>query len=67
MLYGLFQSEEGRQVLQKALLGVPIIGMDSGFFALMRSLLGKHPRIYRSAFQALSKRVGLEVQKVTGW
>ena len=66
MLYGLFQSEEGRQVLQKALLGVPIIGMDGSFFALMRGLLGKHPRIYRSAFQALSKRVGLEVQKVTG-
>ncbi len=66
MLYGLFQSEEGRQVLQKALLGVPIIGMDSSFFSLMRSLLGKHPRIYRSAFHALGKRVGLEVQKVTG-
>ncbi len=67
MLYGLFQSEEGRQVLQKALLGVPIIGMDSSFFALMRSLLGKHPRLYRSAVQAVSARVGLELQKAIGW
>jgi len=66
MLYGLFQSAEGRQVLQKALLGVPIIGMDSSFFALMRSLLGKHPRLYRSALHALSKRVGLELQRVVG-
>lgn len=66
MLYGLFQSAEGRQVLQKALLGVPIIGMDSSFFALMQSLLGKHPRLYRSALHALSKRVGLELQRVVG-
>lgn len=66
MLYGLFQSEEGRKVLQKALLGVPIIGMDSNFFALMRSLLGKHPRLYRSALHALGKRVGLELQRVMG-
>jgi len=66
MLYGLFQSAEGHQVLQKALLGVPIIGMDGSFFALMRSLLGKHPRLYRSALHALSKRVGLELQRVAG-
>ena len=66
MLYGLFQSEEGQQVLQKALLSVPIIGMDSNFFALMRSLLGKHPRLYRSALRAVSTRVGLELQKVMG-
>ena len=66
MLYGLFQSAEGQQVLQKALLSVPIIGMDSSFFALMRSLLGKHPRLYRSALHAISKRVGLELQKVIG-
>ena len=66
MLYGLFQSEEGRQVLQKALLSVPIIGMDSNFFALMRGLLGKHPRLYRSAFHALGKRMGGELQRVAG-
>ena len=66
MLYGLFQSPEGQQVLQKALLGVPIIGMDSSFFALMRSLLGKHPRLYRSALHAVSMRVGLELQKIIG-
>ncbi len=67
MLYGLFQSPEGQQVLQKALLSVPIIGMDSSFFALMRSLLGKHPRLYRSALHAVSTRMGLELQKVIGW
>ncbi len=61
MLYGLFQSEEGQQVLQKALLGVPIIGMDSNFFSLMRGLLGRHPRLYRSALHALGKRVGLRL------
>ena len=66
MLYGLFQSAEGQQVLQKALLSVPIIGMDSSFFALMRSLLGKHPRLYRSALHAVSTRIGLELQKVIG-
>ncbi len=64
MLYNLFQSEEGQQVLQRALLSVPIIGMDSNFFSLMRGLLGRHPRLYRSALHALSRRVGLELQKV---
>ena len=66
MLYGLFQSEEGQQVLQRALLSVPIIGMDGNFFSLMRGLLGRHPRLYRSALHALSKRVGLELRKVGG-
>jgi len=62
----LFQSAEGQQVLQKALLSVPIIGMDSSFFALMRSLLGKHLCLYRPALHAVSTRVGLELQKVIG-
>lgn len=57
MLYGLFASPEGHKVLQSALLETPIIGMDSNFFNLLRSLLGKHPRIYRSAFQALWQRM----------
>ncbi len=57
MLYGLFASPEGHKILQSALLETPIIGMDSNFFALLRGLLSKHPRIYRSAFQALWQRV----------
>lgn len=57
MLYGLFASPEGHKILQSALLETPIIGMDSNFFSLLRGLLGKHPRIYRSAFQAVWQRV----------
>ncbi len=57
MLYGLFNSDEGRKVLQHALLEVPIIGMDSNFFGLIRGLLSRHPRIYRSALQAVWQRV----------
>ncbi|MBV9615183.1 MAG: FAD-dependent monooxygenase [Ktedonobacteraceae bacterium] len=57
MLYGLFASPEGHKILQSALLETPIIGMDSSFFSLLRSLLSKHPRIYRSAFQAVWQRV----------
>jgi hypothetical protein len=57
LLYGLFASPGGRQVLQRTLLETPIIAMDSSFFALLRSLLGQHPRLYGSAFQALWGRV----------
>jgi geranylgeranyl diphosphate/geranylgeranyl-bacteriochlorophyllide a reductase len=57
MLYSLFASSEGRQVLQRTLLETPIIAMDSSFFTLLRSLLGQHPRLYGSAFQALWQRV----------
>jgi flavin-dependent dehydrogenase len=57
MLYGLFASPEGHKLLQSALLETPIIGMDSNFFHLLRNLLSKHPRIYRSAFQALWQRI----------
>src|SRR5579875_3791516 len=57
MLYGLFNTDEGHKVLQHALLETPIIGMDSNFFNLLRSLLSRHPRIYRSAFQAVWQRV----------
>jgi digeranylgeranylglycerophospholipid reductase len=57
MLYGLFASPEGQKVLQHALLEIPIIGMDSNFFNLLRGLLSSHPRIYRSAFQAVWQRV----------
>jgi digeranylgeranylglycerophospholipid reductase len=57
MLYGLFASPEGHKILQSALLETPIIGMDSNFFGLLRNLLSKHPRIYRSAFKAVWQRV----------
>ena len=57
MLYGLFGSPAGRQLLQRTLLETPIIGMDSGFFALLRSLLGQHPRLYGSAVQAVWQRI----------
>jgi flavin-dependent dehydrogenase len=57
MLYGLFASPEGHKILQSALLETPIIGMDSNFFSLLQGLLSKHPRIYRSAFQAVWQRV----------
>jgi digeranylgeranylglycerophospholipid reductase len=57
MLYGLFNTPEGQKVLQHSLLEIPIIGMDSNFFSLLRGLLGRHPRIYRSAFQAVWQRV----------
>jgi flavin-dependent dehydrogenase len=57
MLYSLFASPQGHQVLQRTLLETPIIAMDSSFFSLLRSLLGQHPRLYGSAFQALWQRV----------
>ncbi len=56
-LYGLFRSPAGHQMLQRALLEIPIIGMDSNFFSLLRALLGKHPGLYSSALQAVWKRV----------
>lgn len=55
--YGLLGSPQGRVVLRRALLELPIIGMDSGFFSLLRSVLGKHPRIYGAAFRAAWQRV----------
>lgn len=56
-LYGLFRSPAGHELLQRALLEVPIIGMDSNFFSLLRALLSKHPGLYSSALQAVWKRV----------
>ena len=56
-LYGLFRSPAGHEMLQRALLEVPIIGMDSNFFSLLRALLSKHPGLYSSALQAVWKRV----------
>ncbi len=57
MLYGLFGSPEGHQVLQRVLLETPIIGMDGSFFALLRNLLSQHPRLYGSALQSVWQRV----------
>jgi flavin-dependent dehydrogenase len=55
--YGLLGTMQGRQVLQHTLLELPIIGMDRSFFALLRGLLGRHPRIYGSALKAAWRRV----------
>jgi geranylgeranyl reductase len=55
--YGLLATPQGRQVLQHALLELPIIGMDRSFFALLRGVLGRHPRIYGSALKAAWRRV----------
>ncbi|HEY7348809.1 MAG TPA: NAD(P)/FAD-dependent oxidoreductase [Ktedonobacterales bacterium] len=55
--YGLFGTSEGHQVLQRTLLETPIIGMDSGFFSMIRLLLSKHPRIYGSAVRMAWQRV----------
>lgn len=55
--YALLGSPHGRDVLRRALLELPIIGMDSGFYALLRGVLGKHPRIYGAAFRAAWQRV----------
>ena len=57
LLYGLFASEDGQRVLQLTLLGTPIISMDSNFFALLSKLLKRHPRVYRSALDALWQRI----------
>jgi digeranylgeranylglycerophospholipid reductase len=56
-LYGLFGTPEGRQVLQRALLETPIIRMDGSFFALLRGLLSRHPRVYGSALRMAWQRI----------
>jgi flavin-dependent dehydrogenase len=55
--YGLFATPAGHQVLQRTLLEVPIISMDSRLFALLRSLLGNHPSIYGSALRTAWERI----------
>jgi digeranylgeranylglycerophospholipid reductase len=57
MFYGLFTSPEGQRILQSTLLETPIIGMDGSFFGMLRSLLGRHPSVYGSAFKAALRRV----------
>jgi len=55
--YGLFGTPEGYQALQRTLLETPIIGMDSGFFGMIRTLLSQHPRIYGSAVRMAWQRM----------
>jgi flavin-dependent dehydrogenase len=55
--YGLFGTPEGHKVLQRTLLETPIIGMDSGFFSMIRMLISKHPRIYGSAVRIAWQRI----------
>ncbi len=54
--YALFDTPEGHEALQRALLETPIIGMDSGFFGMIRTLLSQHPRIYGSAVRMAWQR-----------
>lgn len=56
MLYGLLATPEGRRVLQSALLETPIIGMDSSFFGLVRSVMGRHPSVYGAALRSAWRR-----------
>jgi flavin-dependent dehydrogenase len=55
--YGIFATPEGKRVLQRTLFETPIISMDSSFFALLRTLLGKRPALYGSALRAAWQRV----------
>ena len=55
--YGLFASPEGHAVLQRTLFETPIIGMDSSFFAVVRSLLARNPALYGSALRLAWRRV----------
>jgi flavin-dependent dehydrogenase len=55
--YRLFATPAGHQLLQRTLLEVPIISMDSRFFALLRGLLASHPAIYTAAFRSAWQRV----------
>jgi len=55
--YGLFVSPEGHNVLQRTLFETPIISMDSGFFSMVRSLLGRSPTFYSTALRAAWQRV----------
>ncbi len=57
MLYSFFETPEGHKLLQRTLFETPIIGMDGNLLALLRSLLGQHPRLYGSAFQSVWRRV----------
>ena len=57
MLYSLFGSPGGRQVLQRVLLETPIIGMDSSLFALLRNLLNQHPGLYGAVLQTTWHRI----------
>jgi hypothetical protein len=57
VFYGLLGTAEGRAVLQRTLLETPIVNMDSGFFSMLRSLLGHHPRVYGSVFRGALRRV----------
>ena len=55
--YALFSTSEGHALLQRTLLETPIVSMDSHFFALLRSLLGKHPAVYGAAVRAAWGRI----------
>lgn len=55
--YGIFDTEEGNRVLQRALFETPIISMDSSFFGLIRTLLANRPGLYGTALKMAWQRV----------
>ncbi len=56
LFYGLFATWDGHALLQRTLFETPIISMDRGFFALVRSVLGRSPLFYTSALRVLWRR-----------
>ena len=55
--YGLFDTEEGNRVLQRALFETPIVSMDSSFFGLIRTLFANRPGLYGTALKMAWQRV----------
>jgi flavin-dependent dehydrogenase len=55
--YGIFDTEEGNRVLQRALFETPIVSMDSSFFGLIRTLFANRPGLYGTALKMAWQRV----------
>ncbi len=55
--YGLFATPSGNAILRRTLFETPIISMDSGFFAMIRGLLGQSPGLSLAAVQAIRQRL----------
>ena len=50
-------SPEGNRLATNVLFETPIMGMDGSLFNSVRSLLGQHPSVYRSAAQMVWRRL----------
>lgn len=55
--YGIFDTDEGNRVLQRALFETPIVSMDSSFFGLIRTLFANRPGLYGTALKMAWQRV----------